>query len=147
QTRADLKKALLPPEDPIESEPAPEAAEEPEPAADPDPDAAPADEDPAAPEGDAEEKADDKNPEKKKDDPKDGPVSAFAKTKSIRQQREYLPVFTVRDELLNVIRENTCVVIVGETGSGKTTQLTQYLMEEGYGEFGLIGCTQPRRAT
>jgi len=76
---------------------------------------------------------------------KSGPVSAFAKTKSIRQQREYLPVFTVKDELLNVIRENTCVVIVGATGSGKTTQLTQYLMEAGYAEFGLIGCTQPRR--
>ena len=49
---------------------------------------------------------------------KDGPVSAFAKSKSIREQREYLPVFSVRDQLLNVIRENTCVVIVGETGSG-----------------------------
>ena len=73
------------------------------------------------------------------------PVSNFAKTKSIRQQREYLPVFTVRDELLNVIRENNCVIIVGETGSGKTTQLTQYLMEEGYSDYGLIGCTQPRR--
>lgn len=82
---------------------------------------------------------------KKKLDATDGPVSAFAKTKSIRQQREYLPVFSVRDELLNVIRENVCVVIVGETGSGKTTQLTQYLMEQGYGEYGLIGCTQPRR--
>ena len=40
---------------------------------------------------------------------------------------------------------NLVVVIVGETGSGKTTQLTQYLYEEGYGAFGLIGCTQPRR--
>jgi len=72
-------------------------------------------------------------------------VSKFAKTKTIREQREYLPVFSVREELLNVIRENSCVVIVGETGSGKTTQLTQYLMEEGYGNYGLIGCTQPRR--
>jgi pre-mRNA-splicing factor ATP-dependent RNA helicase DHX38/PRP16 len=50
---------------------------------------------------------------------KSGPASAFAKNKTIRQQREYLPVYSVRDELLNVIRENTCVVIVGETGSGK----------------------------
>eukprot|EP00980_Cylindrotheca_fusiformis_P019320 scaffold6638_cov127-Cylindrotheca_fusiformis.AAC.4 len=76
---------------------------------------------------------------------KDGPVSTFAKTKSIVQQREFLPVYGVREDLLNVIRENNCVVIVGETGSGKTTQLTQYLMEEGYSELGLIGCTQPRR--
>ena len=35
--------------------------------------------------------------------------------------------------------------MVGETGSGKTTQLTQYLLEEGYGKVGMIGCTQPRR--
>ena len=48
---------------------------------------------------------------KKKGD--DGPVSEFAKHKSIRQQREYLPVFSVRDELLNVVRENAVVVIVG----------------------------------
>lgn len=50
---------------------------------------------------------------------KDDAVSTFAKTKSIREQREYLPVFSVREELLNVVRENSCVVIVGETGSGK----------------------------
>lgn len=33
----------------------------------------------------------------------------------------------------------------GETGSGKTTQLTQYLHEDGYSKMGAIGCTQPRR--
>jgi pre-mRNA-splicing factor ATP-dependent RNA helicase DHX38/PRP16 len=75
----------------------------------------------------------------------DAAVSEFSKKKSIREQREYLPVFSVRDELLNVIRENTVIIVVGETGSGKTTQMTQYLMEEGYAEFGMIGCTQPRR--
>lgn len=37
------------------------------------------------------------------------------------------------------------VVVVGETGSGKTTQLTQFLYEDGYCSYGLIGCTQPRR--
>jgi midasin (ATPase involved in ribosome maturation) len=36
-----------------------------------------------------------------------------------------------RKELMNVIRENNVVILVGETGSGKTTQLTQYLHEEG----------------
>ncbi|GMI14639.1 hypothetical protein TrLO_g7168 [Triparma laevis f. longispina] len=71
--------------------------------------------------------------------------SDFAKTKSIKQQREYLPVYTVRDDLLNIIRENNVVIIVGETGSGKTTQLTQYLMEDGITDFGMVGCTQPRR--
>jgi pre-mRNA-splicing factor ATP-dependent RNA helicase DHX38/PRP16 len=37
------------------------------------------------------------------------------------------------------------IIVVGETGSGKTTQLTQFLYEDGYGQFGMIGCTQPRR--
>ena len=41
--------------------------------------------------------------------------------------------------------DNSVVIIVGETGSGKTTQLTQYLHEDGYTKFGMIGCTQPRR--
>ncbi|MCO5579412.1 hypothetical protein L7F22_033267 [Adiantum nelumboides] len=72
-------------------------------------------------------------------------VSEFAKTKSLREQREYLPIFSVRDELLQVIRENQVVVVVGETGSGKTTQLTQYLHEDGLSTYGMIGCTQPRR--
>jgi len=72
-------------------------------------------------------------------------ASTFAKTKSIRQQREFLPVYTVREDLLNIIRENPITIVVGETGSGKTTQLTQFLMEEGYTEYGMVGCTQPRR--
>ncbi|KAG1677117.1 Pre-mRNA-splicing factor ATP-dependent RNA helicase PRP16 [Nymphon striatum] len=71
--------------------------------------------------------------------------SDFAKRKTMKQQREYLPIFAVRQELLNVIRDNSIVIIVGETGSGKTTQLTQYLHEDGYSRFGMIGCTQPRR--
>ena len=72
-------------------------------------------------------------------------TSAFARNKSIREQREYLPAFSVRDSLLQTIRENNIVIVVGETGSGKTTQLTQYLREEGYTEYGIVGCTQPRR--
>ncbi|XP_076916304.1 pre-mRNA-splicing factor ATP-dependent RNA helicase DEAH7-like [Bidens hawaiensis] len=72
-------------------------------------------------------------------------VSDFAKSKSLSQQRQYLPIFSVRDELLQVVRENQVVVVVGETGSGKTTQLTQYLHEDGYTNSGIVGCTQPRR--
>ncbi|KAL6618221.1 P-loop containing nucleoside triphosphate hydrolase protein [Neocallimastix californiae] len=72
-------------------------------------------------------------------------VSSFARSKTIREQREFLPVFAVREELLNVIRDNQIIIIVGETGSGKTTQLTQYLHEDGYSKHGIIGCTQPRR--
>lgn len=65
--------------------------------------------------------------------------SKFAK---IQKQRKTLPVFAVKQDLLKVIRENDIVVIVGETGSGKTTQLTQYLHEDGYTKNGMIGCTQ-----
>lgn len=75
----------------------------------------------------------------------EGASSEFAKRKNILQQRQYLPAFAVRQELLRVIRENSIVIIVGETGSGKTTQLTQYLHEDGYSKYGMIGCTQPRR--
>ena len=67
---------------------------------------------------------------------------------------------------MNVIRENQVIIIVGETGSGKTTQMTQYLHEDGFSNYGrsynqikyrflipayvfiflgMIGCTQPRR--
>ncbi|KAF6161432.1 hypothetical protein GIB67_009311 [Kingdonia uniflora] len=76
---------------------------------------------------------------------KDEAVSDFAKTKTLSQQRQYLPIYSVREELLQVIRENQVIVVVGETGSGKTTQLTQYLHEDGYTTSGIIGCTQPRR--
>jgi len=72
-------------------------------------------------------------------------VSDFARKKSIKEQREYLPIFAVRQELMRVVRDNSIVIIVGETGSGKTTQLTQYMHEDGYTNYGMIGCTQPRR--
>ena len=76
-------------------------------------------------------------------------MSSFARSKTVKQQREYLPIYAVRQDvsivtiagtvgtmlsdlvcvvvlqLLNVVRENSIVIIVGETGSGKTTQLTQ----------------------
>ena len=72
-------------------------------------------------------------------------VSEFSKTKTIAEQRRFLPVYSVREELMQVIRENQVVVVVGETGSGKTTQMTQYLHEAGFTSYGVIGCTQPRR--
>ncbi len=71
--------------------------------------------------------------------------SLFSKSKTLREQREFLPAFAVREELLRVIRDNQVVIVVGQTGSGKTTQLTQFLYEDGYAQSGLIGCTQPRR--
>ncbi|EPQ61179.1 hypothetical protein GLOTRDRAFT_69469, partial [Gloeophyllum trabeum ATCC 11539] len=72
-------------------------------------------------------------------------VSSFARNKTLKEQREYLPAFACREELLKVIRENQVIVVVGETGSGKTTQLAQFLYEDGYCTHGIIGCTQPRR--
>ncbi|KAI9837376.1 MAG: DEAH-box RNA helicase prp16 [Thelocarpon superellum] len=71
--------------------------------------------------------------------------SNFSRSKTLREQREYLPAFAVREELLRVIRDHQVVIVVGETGSGKTTQLTQFLYEDGYARRGMIGCTQPRR--
>ncbi|KAI0483074.1 P-loop containing nucleoside triphosphate hydrolase protein [Xylariaceae sp. FL0804] len=72
-------------------------------------------------------------------------ASSFSQSKTLREQREFLPAFAVREDLLRVIRDNQVVIVVGETGSGKTTQLTQFLHEDGYGRTGMIGCTQPRR--
>ncbi|XP_078482661.1 pre-mRNA-splicing factor ATP-dependent RNA helicase PRP16 [Ciona intestinalis] len=71
--------------------------------------------------------------------------SDFAKSKTLTQQRQFLPIYAVKEELLNIVRDNNIVVIIGETGSGKTTQLAQYLHEDGYSKYGMIGCTQPRR--
>lgn len=59
--------------------------------------------------------------------------------------KESLPIYKYREELLQLIRDNQVIIMVGETGSGKTTQLPQYLHEIGYTKVGKIGCTQPRR--
>lgn len=69
-----------------------------------------------------------------------------ARIKSIEEVRKSLPVYQYRDQLLAAIREHQVLIIVGETGSGKTTQLPQYLFEDGYCSEGKkVACTQPRR--
>jgi ATP-dependent helicase HrpA len=56
-----------------------------------------------------------------------------------------LPVSDAREELMTALREHQVVVVAGETGSGKTTQLPKMLLELGRGITGVIGHTQPRR--
>lgn len=65
--------------------------------------------------------------------------------KSILEQRESLPIFRLKKELMAAIADNQILVVIGETGSGKTTQMTQYLDELGVTKRGIVGCTQPRR--
>lgn len=64
---------------------------------------------------------------------------------TIQEQRESLPVYKLKDELIKAINDNQVLIVVGETGSGKTTQMTQYIVEAGFCARGVIGCTQPRR--
>lgn len=76
------------------------------------------------------------------------PSFGFAKPadKSIAEQRTSLPIAKLRDQLLSAVDGNQVLVVIGETGSGKSTQMTQYLAEAGYTrERRRIACTQPRR--
>ncbi len=56
-----------------------------------------------------------------------------------------LPINGKKDEILRAIRSSQVVVVAGETGSGKTTQLPLICLEAGFGQRGTIGITQPRR--
>ncbi|WP_147105372.1 ATP-dependent RNA helicase HrpA [Nesterenkonia populi] len=58
---------------------------------------------------------------------------------------EHLPVTGERDHILSALQEHQVVIVAGETGSGKTTQLPKMLLELGLHRQGLIGHTQPRR--
>ncbi|OON20287.1 helicase protein, partial [Opisthorchis viverrini] len=80
------------------------------------------------------------------------PVSEEKKTKSVSRRetlaeaRRSLPIYKFREALLQAIADHQVLIIEGETGSGKTTQIPQYLYEAGYCVGGKrIGCTQPRR--
>ncbi|XP_046552871.1 probable ATP-dependent RNA helicase DHX35 [Haliotis rubra] len=65
---------------------------------------------------------------------------------SIEQQRQKLPVFQHRSHILYLVERYQTVVIIGETGSGKSTQIPQYLLEAGWAAEGhVIAVTQPRR--
>ena len=59
------------------------------------------------------------------------------------EKRKQLPVWSSKSKILDLVEKNRIVIIQGETGSGKTTQIPQFLLEAGY--YGGIVCTQPRR--
>ncbi|XP_062398972.1 probable ATP-dependent RNA helicase DHX37 isoform X2 [Sardina pilchardus] len=64
----------------------------------------------------------------------------------IQAARLKLPVLAEEQVIMEAVRENPCVVLCGETGSGKTTQVPQFLYEAGYASgSGIIGVTEPRR--
>ncbi|XP_056275402.1 probable ATP-dependent RNA helicase DHX37 isoform X2 [Pseudoliparis swirei] len=71
------------------------------------------------------------------------PVDRLAE---IQEARLKLPVLAEEQVIMEAVRENPCIVICGETGSGKTTQVPQFLYEAGYASgSGIIGITEPRR--
>lgn len=66
--------------------------------------------------------------------------------KTMDETRKSLPIYTYREQLLEAVKEHQVLIVSAETGSGKTTQLPQYLHEAGYTANGQkVGCTQPRR--
>lgn len=72
-------------------------------------------------------------------------VGYRATDRTIKEQRESLPIYLFRDAFLKSMQEHQILIVIGETGSGKTTQMPQYLAEAGYTAKGRIGVTQPRR--
>lgn len=72
------------------------------------------------------------------------------RSSEIESARLALPVMEKEQQIMEAIHHNDCVVLTGETGSGKTTQIPQFLLESGYGDPasetpGMIAVTQPRR--
>ncbi|XP_033627885.1 probable ATP-dependent RNA helicase DHX37 [Asterias rubens] len=64
---------------------------------------------------------------------------------AVQEARLALPILAEEQVVMEAISDNQVVILCGETGSGKTTQVPQFLYEAGYAEEGLIGITEPRR--
>ncbi|KAJ9513362.1 hypothetical protein QJQ45_001401 [Haematococcus lacustris] len=71
-----------------------------------------------------------------------GTVGLQERRSQLAAERRRLPVYSARAKLVELVRSHDAIVIVGETGSGKTTQIPQFLDQAG---FGTVVCTQPRR--
>lgn len=68
------------------------------------------------------------------------------KAKEIEECQRSLPVFPFKEDLVQAIRDHQVLIVEGETGSGKTTQIPQYLYHAGFCDKDMkVGCTQPRR--
>lgn len=67
---------------------------------------------------------------------------SFNKLSKLRREQKSLPIFQYRDRIVELVRTHPVVVVAGDTGCGKSTQVPQYLMASG---FDHIACTQPRR--
>jgi pre-mRNA-splicing factor ATP-dependent RNA helicase DHX15/PRP43 len=63
----------------------------------------------------------------------------------ILKNRQNLPVWQAKEQFIKLLNEHKTMVLIGETGSGKTTQIAQFVWEAGYTCNGLVACTQPRR--
>uniref|UniRef100_A0A914EEH4 RNA helicase n=1 Tax=Acrobeloides nanus TaxID=290746 RepID=A0A914EEH4_9BILA len=75
-----------------------------------------------------------------------GSTIGVERTHELQAQRSKLPIFAEEQPIVEAINENSVVIVHGETGSGKTTQIPQFLYEAGYTSNGhLIGITEPRR--
>ncbi|CAN0086616.1 unnamed protein product, partial [Ectocarpus fasciculatus] len=67
---------------------------------------------------------------------------SLAKVVKIRRDRASLPIAAFQDAIVRAVASNPCVLVAGDTGCGKSTQVPQYLLQAGYGR---VACTQPRR--
>ncbi|RDB16014.1 putative ATP-dependent RNA helicase prh1 [Hypsizygus marmoreus] len=74
-----------------------------------------------------------------------GPSGSNGTAAALQEQRRNLPIAKGREALIQEIRNNDVTVLLGETGSGKTTQVPQYILESGLARTGMIAVTQPRR--